>query len=383
MVASRPTTFPSSNSIIRPPEISKANRVTTSTVPPSVNCAGSHRNASNHAGAQPSQPAKSSLGDRRARPPLPPLRIDLLANQSAKVPHEQGGKTPTTVTVAFHAPSAPIPIPGRQKSARPITPLTAREPKGGHFPFIALSPAEPANSRKSREYFQQHLASASSSTSAAVPASFKDRQNWPSLQLSETQRIAKKGPNMHDQQLPRHNPLMPFSPAMPLSPLQTMDQNPRMPRRAGKDLHLTSLPRFHPANYQSAESSPTGTPRVTRSSASQRQGSDVSQQLHQYRRDLVDGATRSARSLLSPKLSKPSPPRLHPLGSPGPVTPLVLEGQDDYLMGGTVTSPRSASASEGRQLVDRLIREEQDRIKHLGIRSARHSAAVSPAGVRR
>ena len=383
MAASRPTTFPSSNSIIRPPESSKATLVTTSAISPSVNCAGSHRNASNHAGAQLSQPAKSSLGDRRARPPLPPLRIDLRAKQTAEVPHEQGGKTPTAVTVAFHAPSAPIPIPGRQKSVGPITPLTARESKGGHFPFIALSPAEPAYSRKSREYFQQHLASASASTSAAVPASFKDRQNWSSLQLSEAQKTAKRATNMHDQPLPRYNPSTPFSPAMPLSPLHPMDQNPHLPRRAGKNLHLTSLPRFHPANYPLAEPSPTATIRVTRSSTPQRQGSDVSQQLHQYRRDLVDSATMSARSLLSPKLSKPSPPRLHPLGSPGPVTPLMLEGQDDYLMGGSANSPRSVTASEGRELVDRLIREEQDRIKHPGIRSARHSPAVSPAGGRR
>lgn len=371
MVASRPTTFPSSNSIIRPPESSKAKLVTTST------------NAGNHAGAQLSQPSKSSLGDRRARPPLPPLRIDLLAKQTAEVPHEQGGKTPTTVTFPFHPPSAPIPIPGRQKPAGPITPLTARESKGGHFPFIALSPAEPAYSRKSREYFQQNLASASASTSAAVPACFKDRQNWSSVQLSEAQKTAKRAPNMHDQPLPRYNPSTPFSPAMPLSPLQPMDQNPHLPRRAGKNLHLTSLPRFHPANYQLAEPGPTATLRVPRSSNPQRQGSDVSQQLHQYRRDLVDSATMSARSLLSPKLSKPSPPRLHPLGSPGPVTPLMLEGQDDYLMGGSAASPRSVTASEGRELVDRLIREEQNRIKHPGIRSARHSPAVSPAGGRR
>lgn len=381
MAASRPSTFPSSNSIIRPPEESQKSQpdgVTTSTIFPSLNRAGTRHtpNLSNQAGPQISRPAKSSLGDRRAHPPLPPLHIDLLAITE---PREQRGETPTN---SFHAPSAPIPIPSRQKSTGPTTPLTARESKGGHFPFIALSPAEPATGRKSRKYFQHHLVSASASTIAAASASSTDRQNSSSVQPKEAQRTVKKMPTMHDQPLPCYNPSTPFSPGTPLSPLQPMNQNPHLPRRAGKNLHLTSLPRFHPANYQSVESSPTTTYRGSRSSVPQRPGSDASQQLHQYRRDLVDSATMSARSLLSPKLGKPSPPRLHPLGSPGPVTPLMLESQDDYLMGGSTISPRSFTANEGRELVDRLISEENDRIKHPGIHSARHSPAVSPAGGR-
>lgn len=369
MAASLPS---SSSSITRPPETSQPDVFTSSTISPSSNRAASHRTVNNIVEAQLSRPAKSTLGDRRAHPP-PPLHI------TDKEPREQGSKTPTSAT---SAPSAPIPIPRRQKSSGPTTPLTARESKGGHFPFATQSPVTPGTSTESREYYQQHRV-ASASASAAAPASSQHRKNSSSVQPTKAQKSATKAPNMHDQPLPRYNPSAPFSPTMPLSPLQPMNQNPHLPRRAGKNLHLTSLPRFHPANYQSAESSHAAIHRGARSSVPQRQGSEASQQLHQYRRDLVDSATMSARSLLSPKLSKPSPPRLHPLGSPGPVTPLMLEGQDDYLMGGSATSPQPVTAIEGRELVDRLIREEHDRIKHPGIHSARHSPAVSPAAGRR
>ncbi|MCJ1268699.1 hypothetical protein MMC22_008587 [Lobaria immixta] len=367
---SLPSRFPSSKSTVRPPENSNS-KPKPKLKPKASNDAGSHL----------SRPAQSSLGNRRAHPPLPPLRIDSLS-VAAEEPREQEGKTATNPTVTLHAPSAPIPIPipGRRKYTGPTTPLTARETKGGHFPFLAQSPAEPAHSKNGREYYHQHLAaaSASASASAAAPAPSKDRPSSSSVQPPQAQQAAQEASNIHDQPLP----LPRYNLAMPLSPLQPMNQNPHLPRRAGKNMHLTSLPRFHPANYPSAESSPTATHRASRSSVQQRQGSEASQQLHQYQRDLVASATMSARSLLSPNLSKPSPPRLHPLGSPGPVTPLMLEGQDDYLMGGSATSSRSFTATEGRELADRLIREEHDRIKHPGIRSARHSPAVSPAGGR-
>ena len=370
MAPSRPSAFPPSNSIIRPPENSKPEVVNSSTIFSSVNLdgdgnsAGSHRNR-NHNRVGISRLSKSTLGDRRARPPL---RIDS-RSISAEEPREQGGKTP----VAFHAPSAPIPIPDRQKSTRPTTPLTARESKGGHcFPFITLSPPESTPRKNGWEDYQQHRASGSASASAAAPAPVTDRPHHP----PQTPKTAPKAPNVHHQSRPHRHP------AMPLSPLQPMNQNPHLPHRAGKNMHLASLPRFHPANYQSAESGSIATHRGPRSSVPQRQGSEASQQLHQYRRALVDSASMAARSLMSPNLSKPSPPRLHPLGSPGPVTPLVLEGQDDYLMGGSATSPRSFTAKEGSELVDRLIREEHDRNTHPGIRSARHSPAVSPAGGR-
>jgi hypothetical protein len=51
---------------------------------------------------------------------------------------------------------------------------------------------------------------------------------------------------------------------------------------------------------------------------------------------------------------KPVSPRLMPLGSPGPVTPLELEQKEGYLLAGT----SQVGSGEPADLVERLIREE-------------------------
>jgi len=54
---------------------------------------------------------------------------------------------------------------------------------------------------------------------------------------------------------------------------------------------------------------------------------------------------------------RPISPRLAPLGSPGPVTPLELEQKEGYLLAGA----HQTGAGEPSELVDRLIREESRR----------------------
>jgi hypothetical protein len=50
-------------------------------------------------------------------------------------------------------------------------------------------------------------------------------------------------------------------------------------------------------------------------------------------------------------IAKPTSPRLIPAGSPGPVTPLELEGTDGYLTAGV-------SASDAASHVEKLIQNE-------------------------
>ena len=90
--------------------------------------------------------------------------------------------------------------------------------------------------------------------------------------------------------------------------------------------------------------------------------------LHQYQRDLVANAG---------KYAKPSPPRLTPLRSPGePMTPLMLEGQGDYLCAGSASlSPKG----DGREMVERLIRRENERRIHPEANAGSVSPAMSPA----
>lgn len=137
-------------------------------------------------------------------------------------------------------------------------------------------------------------------------------------------------------------------------------------RRANTNsLKLPTLPRFHPANYPSAHSSVQSTPDAGNGSpqppasprAHQRVISDAQKHLLFYQRETVSASVRAS----SPsRLDGPRSPRLAPLGSPGPVTPLELEGDDGYLVAGARDIGNEASLSSD-ELVERLIGMEARR----------------------
>ncbi|KAF2014941.1 hypothetical protein BU24DRAFT_225162 [Aaosphaeria arxii CBS 175.79] len=113
-------------------------------------------------------------------------------------------------------------------------------------------------------------------------------------------------------------------------------------------LRLPSLPRFHPANFASQNSSTTATPSTNPNSPqaplSPRRQYHAQMQFQMY------------QSSLKPRGpgAKPTSPRLIPMGSPGPVTPLELAGDGTdggYLTAGVRTNDTSSH-------VDKLIREE-------------------------
>ncbi|KAI1392201.1 uncharacterized protein F4822DRAFT_119105 [Hypoxylon trugodes] len=111
-----------------------------------------------------------------------------------------------------------------------------------------------------------------------------------------------------------------------------------------------------------------------------RNESDAKRRLQQYQRDMIAQATlalnggnvnaatlNSLRTIgFTSMSSKPSKPRLAPLGSPGPVTPMELEGSDEggYL---GARGPTDAQVEE----IARAIRAEEDR--------KRREGATSPA----
>jgi hypothetical protein len=114
-------------------------------------------------------------------------------------------------------------------------------------------------------------------------------------------------------------------------------------------LHLNALPRFHPANYNSASSITTtagssdaypSQPLSPRSSA--RYLDPDQRQLSYYHQHLVEQSTMGANAV-NANGKKPSSPKLAPVpGSPGPVTPLELEGEN-YLSAGTSSTKSSPS----------------------------------------
>jgi hypothetical protein len=120
-------------------------------------------------------------------------------------------------------------------------------------------------------------------------------------------------------------------------------------------MYLGNLPRFHPAVYQS----PNTSLNQPQSSAQQRtQGYLVSSgasrdALRQYR-ELVAASVSLSRNKSSTSSSEISAPRLDPLGSPGPVTPLALEEAESYMaLGSAGHDDKVSSHRQGESLVDR------------------------------
>jgi len=184
--------------------------------------------------------------------------------------------------------------------------------------------------------------------------------------------------------------------------------------------HDVPLPmgKYYPSNYESRTSTP-GDPVSARPAASKtlsppqasgnmhlaipkhstahfRSDSDAKRRLQQYQRDMVAQAALGAREVIggagpkataaasaygvslrniqlpTAKVHKPTSPRLAPLGSPGPVTPMDLEengGDGGYLTRGHVLS--SPDAEREHDEVKRAMRADEER--------RRREGATSPA----
>lgn len=194
-------------------------------------------------------------------------------------------------------------------------------------------------------------------------------------------------------------------------------------------LHDVPLPvgKYYPSNYEAARSrqndnqnarpsssrsgvrppssagpssikSDTVVPQFNRGDSSRgRSDSDAKRRLQQYQRDMVAQATQAARHLARTEsasaslaavhgaplqkfhtsTTRPISPRLQPLGSPGPVTPMELEGQGGD--GGYLTRGRpvpSPDAGRESQAVARALRHQDERRR----REGRSSPAVEAGG---
>ena len=113
-----------------------------------------------------------------------------------------------------------------------------------------------------------------------------------------------------------------------------------------------------------------------------RNESEAKRRLQQYQRDMIaqatlalNGGNVNAASMNAISLrnmgftslnTKPSKPRLVPLGSPGPVTPMELESSDDGYIGARVTASENGPQIEE---IARAIRIEEERRRREGASS--------------
>ncbi|KAI4164375.1 MAG: hypothetical protein LQ342_002022 [Letrouitia transgressa] len=251
-------------------------------------------------------------------------------------------------------PSRPIDIP-KPHLSRPITPLTGRaEAKSFTTPW-----QDHYTYSHHREYTQRSVKRFPSPES---------RSPTPPMRPDYSGSLL-------------YTPSSPLSPTMPVRPPQSTQQARQSAPCRPSNLHIPNLPPFHPANYELRNSPHRSSHTASPSAPHSRQLSDAQQKLQQYQRDIIMSATRAAgRPSMSPApIRKPTPPKLHPLGSPGPVTPLTLEGHDDYLTAGVSPGHSPLKEKKRQELLEKLICEEDERRMHPG-RMEGHSPAVSPAG---
>lgn len=285
---------------------------------------------------------------------------------SRSLSSSEPSSTPSLLSSPFPPPSAPITIPNRhtlgQMSEFTTVPLTARVHRGGHFPF-ATSPSP----QSTRQLYSSGMT-----------------QNWPAPQPVVSSRHAKyniysnsgldRWRNSKEPMIMTHTrPMSPSFASPNAFPSQShlLQVPPKThPRRVRRNLRLTSLPSFHPANVETADLS---------SQPLHQHSLDAQRKLHEQQRELIANATRTPPlyfpSAHGGRSCDPSPPRLCPLGSPGEsVTPLALEYQQggDYLLAGasrmTTTSshalePQRAKVPLSEELVDEFIRNEMTRIR--------------------
>ncbi|KAL8873116.1 MAG: hypothetical protein Q9174_001363 [Haloplaca sp. 1 TL-2023] len=269
--------------------------------------------------------------------------------------------------------SAPIAIPIRKapQSSHPVTPLTGRE--RSFFPHVLKDKHTPPREKSDKDF---------------TPS--PDSQSQAASSQSEQEQFAPSPINRRnmrtDRSSPMYTPSSPLSPTIPHHPTPSFGQHKARTlsgsqhgSRQSTPLAIPSLPPYHPANYESRQSSPRLPP--SNNSTHARQVSELQKNMQRHQRALLINATRAAATPTTskPPAHRPSSPRLNPMTSPGPITPLMLEGQTDYFLGGPKTSAASGSkAGDRREMVDNLIDVERERIRHPR-RESSHSPAVSPA----
>ncbi len=151
----------------------------------------------------------------------------------------------------------------------------------------------------------------------------------------------------------------------PRSPLSTyghaMTDTPQVSENyrvaASPDPLLMAMPlgKYHPSNYKNKSNTVENLGPLTPAAPTQphhaRKKSDIKKKLQQYQRDMVEQAALAGRIAFPG--AKPVSPRLLPLGSPGPVTPMELEESAGYLGAGAKVLSQS-------ELIARMNRAEEE-----------------------
>ncbi|KAF7713743.1 Uncharacterized protein PECH_008180 [Penicillium ucsense] len=332
----------------------------------------------------PTPVSLSSLRDLTATSSAynPPTSTHLSSAPHSRPPPRRSESIPfdPVDALALSASSTrPIPIPRRRIESDyddhlPVTPLTGRF---DHDDYIedweraSLSArsrhlrSPPPSSRTNRHRSAPTAATVAAPTAAAAAAAAA-----PTSSRHHSHRYSSMRADHSPFYSPVASPTM--SPRRPSSPQPPRSRGQNTPTKAIPGFSLGSLPRFHPAVYQSkptshASSGQPPSPRQSRQQAYRTSsGSRDMNMKWQYGTTLMDAATQS-----------PSAPRLDPLLSPGPVTPLALESADYLTAGHSGTTTHGLRDGAGQHsspsadLVDKLIARENEKARQKSRQTAK------------
>lgn len=282
------------------------------------------------------------------------------------------------------APSKPIAIDLPKRHFRAVTPLSARGDLIGYVSsYISGALLIIITYAYIRGYFPFHETSQRSLETHPFnkPSSTKENYNYHSEMEMLTDSplstpAAVTEPSQHNS--PYHHQYTSQTPQEAAHFSAMSSQIPETPPL----ISMPPLGKYHPANYQNKTTSislksPRRQPTSHSSSRPisptyERGKSDIKgnkQLLQKYQRDMIEQATRGARRA-GASIDNPGAPKLLPLGSPGPVTPMELE--ESSAAGYLVAGARGGSCylqGENRKeadMVGRMIRAEEERRRREG-----------------
>ncbi|SPO03739.1 uncharacterized protein DNG_06422 [Cephalotrichum gorgonifer] len=283
----------------------------------------------------------------------------------AKIP-----RSAATGSVAMEVPVLPRNL---RTAAAPPAPLSARgDVIGGYFPMHE----DPAKRVQQPHPFHLDESRAKAPTSKGKGRHPKSASGGhPSLILNDAEPIKAPPAPPSDTRLTSYLPSGIHTGSLPMGKyypsnyekqqqLQQQKKPPLHPSKSSKTTSQVPTCRTGPAASSSSAQNPWPE-------------GDAKQKLQQYQRDMIAQATLAARKVMgssgsragqaipgfaphgglpisAPATANPASPRLRPLGSPGPVTPMELGGSEtSYLDKGVGGSPsaaeRSARSRERRQ----------------------------------
>jgi len=153
------------------------------------------------------------------------------------------------------------------------------------------------------------------------------------------------------------SPLSPYGQAM--TDTHQLSEN-RQVAATPDPLMAMPLGKYHPSNYKNKSNTSEKVTSLTPTAPSQphhtRKKSDIKKKLQQYQRDMVEQAALAGRMPFPG--AKPISPRLLPLGSPGPVTPMELEEGAGYLGAGAKALSQSELIARMNQAEEEIARRE-------------------------